>query len=390
MADNFLFNRNTEFYIESGANIWQIPILDGYSFSQAQNVGEITLNEASNSTGVSRRGRKMHVNSLAPVEFSFSTYMRPIIASNGETGGWEDSGSDDNHHAIEEVLWALLVNAGAFTASSGDQEAAWADVIVGSSSNLTIDFTGSEKSSLTTGFNAYFLLNGAQATVGNMQQYKITNCVINEATIDFDLDGIATIQWSGFGDKVIDGGATNVTPTIYEDIDDTSNFIRNRLTSLAITNANSLGTNSAHNITLTGGSMTISNNVTYLTPETLGVINRPLGNITGTRSVSGNLTCYLNSESAGSADLFEDIIESNDGTGDDLVTNDFNLVLSIGGTTAPNVTITMATCHLEVPTMSFDDIVSTDIAFHALPSKLDPSAAGEFEISSIVYAGIAG
>jgi hypothetical protein len=40
--------------------------------------------------------------------------------------------------------------------------------------------------------------------------------------------------------------------------------------------------------------------------------------------------------------------------------------------------------------MSFDDIVSTDIAFHALPSKLDPSAAGEFEISSIVYAGIAG
>ena len=389
MADNFLFNRNTEFYIESGSDIWQIPILDGYSFSQAQNVGEITLNEASTSSGGSRRGRKMHVNSLAPVEFSFSTYMRPIISTNGGTGGWEGSGSENRHHAIEEVLWALLVNAGAFTNTDGAEEAAWADGIVGSTSALTIDFTGSEKSSLTTGFSAYFLLNGAQATVGDMQQYQITNCVINEATIDFDLDGIATIQWSGFGDKVIDGGAANITPTIYEDIDDTSNFIRNRLTSLAITNANSLSSGT-HNITLTGGSMTISNNVTYLTPETLGVINRPLGNITGTRSVSGNLTCYLNSEAAGSADLFEDIIESNDGSAADLVTNDFNLVLSIGGTTAPNVTITMATCHLEVPTMSFDDIVSTDVAFHALPSKLDPSAAGEFEISSIVYEGTVG
>jgi len=389
MADNFLFNRNTEFYIESGDTIWQIPILEGYSFSQAQNVGEITLNEASTSSGGSRRGRKMHVNSLAPVEFSFSTYMRPIISSNGDTGGWEGTGSDDHHHAVEEVLWALLVNAGAFTKSNGDTEAVWAAGITGTTSSLTIDFTGSEKSSLTTGFSAYFLLNGSTGTSGEMQQYQITNCVINEATIDFDLDGIATIQWSGFGDKIIDNGQDDITPTIYEDIDDTSNFIRNRLTSLAITNDNTLSSGT-HQITLTGGSMTISNNVTYLTPETLGVINRPLGNITGTRNVSGNLTCYLNSEAAASADLFEDILESNNGTGSDLVTNDFNLVLSIGGTTAPNVTITMATCHLEIPTHSFDDIISTDVAFHALPSKLDPSAAGEFEISSIVYKGTVG
>lgn len=389
MADNFLFNRSTEFYIKSGSNIWQIPILEGYSFSQAQNVGEITFNEATSAAGTSRRGRKMHVNSLAPVEFSFSTYMRPIKSVAAEAGGWEDTGSEARHHAIEEVLWALLVNAGAFTASSGSTEAAWADGIAGSENSLSIDFTGSEKGVLTSGFSAIFLLNGATGTAGEMQQYEITNCAINEATIDFDLDGIATIQWSGFGEKIVDNGQTDVTATIYEDIEDTGNFIRNRLTQLAITNSNSLSSGT-HNVTLTGGSLTISNNLTYLTPETLGVINTPLGNVTGTRNVSGNLTCYLNTETAGSADLFEDILESNNGTGTDLITNDFNLVLSIGGSTAPNVVITMPTCHLEIPTYSFDDIISTDVAFHALPSKLDPSAAGEFEISSIIYTGTVG
>ena len=386
MADNFLFNRSTEFYIKSGSNIWQIPILEGYSFSQAQNVGEITFNEATSAAGTSRRGRKMHVNSLAPVEFSFSTYMRPIVSTAAASGGWEDTGSEARHHAVEEVLWALLVNAGAFTASNGANESAWADGISGSTSSLTIDFTGSEKGVLTSGFSAIFLLNGATGTASEMQQYEITNCAINEATIDFDLDGIATIQWSGFGEKIVDGGATDVTATIYEDIEETDNFIRNRLTQLSIANSNSLSSG-GHNVTLTGGSLTISNNLTYLTPETLGIINTPLGNVTGTRNVSGNLTCYLNTEAAGSADLFEDILESNNGTGSDLITNDFNLVLSIGGTAAPNVVVTMPTCHLEIPTHSFDDIISTDVAFHALPSKLDPAVAADFEISTIVYKG---
>ena len=61
-----------------------------------------------------------------------------------------------------------------------------------------------------------------------------------------------------------------------------------------------------YNVTLTGGNITIENNLTYLTPETLGSVNLPLGHVMGTRSVSGNFTCYLNDTANGSFDLFED------------------------------------------------------------------------------------
>ena len=48
----------------------------------------------------------------------------------------------------------------------------------------------------------------------------------------------------------------------------------------------------------------------------------------------------------------------------------------------------MAQCHLEIPTHSFDDITSVDVAFHALPANLNPgSTAASYEISSIVYTG---
>ena len=51
-----------------------------------------------------------------------------------------------------------------------------------------------------------------------------------------------------------------------------------------------------YNIVLTGGSINFENNISYLTPEELGQVNKPLGNITGTRSISGNLTCYLDND----------------------------------------------------------------------------------------------
>jgi len=75
--------------------------------------------------------------------------------------------------------------------------------------------------------------------------------------------------------------------------------------------------------------------------------------------------------------LFEDLIESTD-----TITNDFNLVFAIGGSSAPNVTITLPTCHLEIPTHSIEDIISLETNFHALPSTIDGA-----DEASIVYAG---
>ena len=78
MAQQLYFSRDSIMRLEIGSKTWKIPVLEGFSFSQATNVSEITLNEMESTAGVSRRGRRAFNDSLAPVEFSFGTYVRPF------------------------------------------------------------------------------------------------------------------------------------------------------------------------------------------------------------------------------------------------------------------------------------------------------------------------
>ena len=350
MADTLYFSRDTQVFIKIGSAIWSIPVLDGFSFSQATNASEITLNEMADTSGNSRRGRQMFTDSYAPAEWSFSTYMRPF-ASAGSGSGAADSSA--KHHAVEEVLWALMV--GNATYSSNTFPGFTADT-----TDLDITFTNSNKTSLGTA-DFFFVMGGAGS--GTKTTYKIEGCVVNEASIDFDIDGIATINWSGFGKIITEDTAP--TATVFEGTgaSDTGNFIRNRLTSLTISSTSP--TSTTYDLVLTGGNVTIANNITFLTPETLGVVNQPLGHVTGTRSVSGNFTCYLNAEANSSADLFENIIE-----GTTTITNDFDLLFKVGGTATPRVELAMTDCHLEVPTHNIEDVISLETNFHALPSSI--------------------
>ena len=388
MADTFYFSRDTKVYLvqrttaSASAYIrWEIPVLDGFSFSQGTNTSEITLNEMQeHSTNKSRRSRQMFTDSYAPAEWSFSTYMRPFASSNGATGGWEANGSDDIHHSVEEPLWANFVAANTGAPSATSTEFAWADGVVGTTSESTIDFTGSERAELGT-FDLYFEMGGAGS--GTKTIYKIAGCCVNSASIDFDIDGIATINWSGFGKIISEESAlpTSSTTIINEGVSGTGNFIRNRLTTLQAA-GNAGGSSVTYGLTLTGGNITFENNISFLTPETLGVVNQPLGHVTGTRSVSGNFTCYLNAESNASADLFENIIEDTD-----QIVNDFSLTFNIGGASTPKVVITVPNAHLEVPTHSIDDIISIETNFHGLPASIDPDSNADNYEAKIVYTG---
>ena len=350
MADTLYFSRDSKVFIQIGSAIWEMPVLDGFSFSQATNASEITLNEMSDSAGNSRRGRQMFTDSYAPAEWSFSTYARPF-ASAGSGAGTADIAA--NHHAVEEVLWALMVGDAAYASNTFTGFTA-------DTTDLDISFNNSNKTTLGTA-DIFFVMGGAGT--GTKTTYKIANCCVNEASLDFDIDGIATINWSGMGTIITED--TEPTATIYEAVNSTSNFIRNRLTSLAISST-SPGT-VTYDLVLTGGNVTISNNMTFLTPETLGIVNQPLGHVTGTRSVSGNFTCYLNAEANSSADLFENIIE-----GTTIITNNFDLEFKVGGVSGtPRLELKMADCHLEVPTHSIEDVISVETNFHALPSTID-------------------
>ena len=168
------------------------------------------------------------------------------------------------------------------------------------------------------------------------------------------------------------------TALIYEGVSNNSGFIRNRVSDLTISGDPS-GSSVTYVTTLTGGNITMSNNLTYLTPETLGVVNQPLGHVTGSKTIGGNFTCYLdNASSTSSAEFYEDIVEA---TSDSQ--NSFSLSFDIGAGAAPFCLITMPTCHLEVPTHSIDEVISLETNFHALPSDFDSTD----EISVFAFTG---
>tara|TARA_R110002153_G_scaffold256628_1_gene415543 strand:+ start:54 stop:2090 length:2037 start_codon:yes stop_codon:yes gene_type:complete len=505
---------STTAVIKAGAGIWEIPVLDGFSVSQGTNTSEITLNEASDTSGNSLRGRQMFTDSYAPAEWSFSSYARPFIASGTVAAGGADNVA--RHHAVEEVLWALMAgNAGYIAPVEDSTNTVWSEGLHNTLSDPAdvqfIDFvdtnktdlgtcqiyfnlgessteskvlalpTHSDSNKLTTGATLVggsvvtilsmgttslaalrtlfgdntgtyvvgqkvtnasgnrtipagntvlalsagasnarlFLPNVTGIEVGDIITfshtattrtvleidptndggladfqfvqmnaalvvpdetvvtfsrritYKVEECCVNEASIEFDIDGIATINWSGLGKLITE--APTPAATVYEGTTSTSNMIRNRLTSMTIQAADFAtfpgdgDADGTYNLVLTGGNVTISNNMTYLTPETTGMVNQPLEHVTGTRSVSGSFTTYLDKTVGGSADLFEDIIEATTS-----VTNSFDTIFQIGGSssTAPNLKLTMANCHLEVPTHSLDDVIGLEVNFHALPSTV--------------------
>ena len=360
MADQFYFSRDTKLMVTfDSSGVFEIPILDGFSFSQAQNIQDITFNEAADSAGTSIRGREAVVNSLAPAEWSFQTYIRPFKTAGSDTAGNADrNGGANKHHLVEEVLWALLAGADTYTVTNSSTDPAFtrdsSDVVTfaTSTNGSSFNFTHSNKTTLGTA-DFSFLIGGDTSTD---HVYKISDCVVNEVTIDFDLDGIATASWSGFGTLITDEASTTPARTVFEDISATDNMIRNRLSRVKLVSSsdNNAGSGITHEITLTGGSITISNNITYLTPETLGQVNTPLGHVTGTRTVSGNLTCYLNTQTDGSANLFEDLVETDDANNGLMRKNSYALDIFIGGESGsdvlngPGMKFSMGTCHLEI------------------------------------------
>ena len=358
---------------------YELPVLDGFSFSQATNASEITLNQAQSTGGVSVRGRQMFNDSYAPAEWSFSTYMAPFTSAGTTIGTGGVSGdTDGDHHEVSEALWGMFFDQTVNGALTSD------------TSNLSISPSNSNKATIGV-FDLYFVFGGSKIAEssgkpasayadGNQKIYKIANCSVNEASIDFDLDGIATVNWSGMGKIITEESGLDLsssTALITEGVENTTGFIRNRLSDLTIT-GDSSGSSVTYAVTLTGGNITLSNNLTYLTPETLGLVNQPLGHVTGTRSISGNLTCYLDNDTNASAELFEDIIEA---TTD--IQNSFSLAFDIGASGTPHLLLTMATCHLEVPTHSIDDVISLETNFHALPSTI----GGTNEITLFDFVG---
>jgi len=357
----------------SDTNTWQIPVLDGYSFTADTNVETVTVSEA----GISNvaRGQQAFTTAINPVEWALTTYMRP------RWGGAPDNEAD----AVERVLWEGLAAANANN-TIGTILDGLATTMGGAGAGMTVDFLDSDTNELLE-LSIIFNLGD--------NWYHITQCLVNQAEVDFSIDTIAQIGWSGFGTSLVSVEGSDLT-TLQgwagtarfpnSGVIDTNDYvtaptaytcIRNKLSTVELTDNDSPGT--SYTVALTGGSLTINNNIEFLTPENLGVVNQPCGGFTGTREISGNMTAYLKTGAGLTGGLLTDLLtDLND------VTQDFALIIHAGNGInpaspdfhVPQVAFNMPHTHINIPTVNVEDVLSVDIGFTALPTD----SAGAFDL----------
>lgn len=320
------------------AKTFEIQVLDGFSFSQNTNQETVTINEAG---AAPVRGQRSFNTSLAPVDFGMSTYMRPHMGST-------------NVEAEESKLWAALASA---------DGSAW----TGGASYSTVDFDGSNVHQLQK-FGLIIILDNVT--------YVIDDCVLTQATIDFGIDAIATIAWTGQGKTLrkLGSNGTAAAGTFgggltgsYTQKNTTAAYIANKLSTATVAKG---GT--TYTVALTGGSITINNNVTYLVPANLGVVNQPATYFTGTRAINGTLNAYL--KTGGSTDTGALLAAMLADTSN--VEPKFDMQISIGGANSIKVQLAMPTTMLTIPTVDVQQVVSTAINFTAQGSTSGSATDG--------------
>ena len=423
-------------------NTFQISVLDGYSFSQATTQSTIQISEAGDSPS---RGQRAFNTALNPVDFTFSTYIRPsLTAAAGPVT------------AAEKVLWNALLGqnkldttgatitgltrsttagsvgsisfAAALTKIDNDSPTA-TSVVVGDIINITgitddVSYnqpvkisavststgTYSIEYSIAPTINTTAVVAGSKAYTGQWAQgntstsatnnhsyvstmgsgknqlqkfgmifvvdnvtYAIDNCAMDQVSVDFGLDAIAMAAWTGKGTtlRAITGTVTAAAATTK------AGYITNKLSTMTLVNkingTDNATAGSAYSIPITGGNITIANNIAYQTPTNLAVVNVPIGYYTGQRSVTGNVTAYL--RTGGSNDsgaLLSSLLTA--ATTSAGVEPKYKVVLEMGGKNAANkVEFEMPAVVLQIPAVNVADVVATTINFNAQGFTADPA-----------------
>lgn len=444
MAVNVNLSRNTKVYYTSNIaadsgytnyNTFEIQVMDGYQFSQGTEQQTIQINEAGETPN---RGQRSFNTQLNPVEWSFGAYLRPrkitagsslplaevsgtagiayattsaahslsdgdVVAVSGLTpSGFnrtcpvEVTGTDTFQYSVaatatgtatgsgaviksarvtcvERLLWNAL--AGKYDLYDPAGTPAWAEA----SGSASLNFSQSQAHTLAP-FALIFKVDNTY--------YKINSCAVNQAEIQFGLDQIAMINWSGFGTTVAEVSDTAglAELALIAPADVSANFITNKLTTVTlnsdISGDGSTGGSVSYSLPITGGSLTIVNNLTYLTPEILGIVNNSIGYFTGTRGMNGNLTAYLRTGTGGThtGTLLNDILASVDTSPE----TKFNMTIEVGGkTNDTRVELQMPAVQIQVPTIDIQDVVSTTINFTAqgyLGTDYDITAVNELDV----------
>ena len=328
-------------------NTFEIQVLEGMSFSQNTAQETVTLNEAG---ATPARGQRSFNTALEPADFSFSTYIRPFNTGTAVT-------------CEESVLW----NAWAGNIAIGQSNAAWVE----GTSTSTLSVTNSNKHQLQA-FGLIITFDGLA--------YALDNCALDSATIDFGLDQIANIQWAGKATLIrpvtisasvpVSGEVTftgaDVTGTTPDPVDKAkakntnARYIANKLTTLLVNNDINDLVGTDFTVPITGGSITLANNLTYLTPANLGTVNLPITYFTGTRSVTGTLNAYLRTGASNTGGLLSTLLTN----APNEIEPSFATVIQLGGGTSnTRVELKIPAAQYQIPSVNTEQVISTTINF---------------------------
>jgi hypothetical protein len=346
---------------------FEIQVLDDLSFSQTTAVETIAVNE----TGAAPiRGQRTFNTALNPVDFNFTTYMRP----------YDDATIVS---AEESVLW----NAMFATDAIGGTNPAWTNGAAGTDPAVCQLINSASHQLQRFGIIVVF----------DQNVFLLDDCSLNTATIDFGIDAIASIQWSGQARTIRRLAAPTDTAGTwsgsltgpYTPKVTTAPFIANKLSTVSLVskigaygtsptfNGAPSGSGKTYQMPLTGGSITLTNNITYLTPAYMGAINQPITYFTGSRSVTGSLTAYLRTGTGigtnnYSANLFSDLIAQVNSDSDP----EFYLQVEIGGASNNvRVELEMPGVVLTIPTVNAESVITSTVNFTAQGTN-----AGAFNI----------
>jgi hypothetical protein len=432
----------------TAANSQELQVLDGFTFSQATNADTVTISEAG---ATPTRGQRSFNTSLGTVDFSFSTYMRPRLASTlvkceesplwnallsntalGTAAAFTATGITSASTTLVGSLLTIagsamtvtglavgdvvvvkgVVGAGASQFNTGIKivsvtgttitanylvtptaaivtanwttavtfnKTAWNEHVAIAADTTGIITAYSEVTSALSNRNT-LLPFGMIMTIDGVT-YAIDNCALDQAVIDFGLDGIAMVAWTGKGTALrqlstnvtyTTSGATEVlsvglTGTIAGK-NTTAGFITNKLSTVTLVSNIGGASGTAYTLALTGGSITIANGITYVTPANLGVVNQPVGYYTGTRAITGSITAYLRTGSTNTAGLLSTLLTAAPTAAG--VEPKFKMQVEIGGATAATrIEAQIDGAMIQIPTIDAQAVMSTTINFTAQGSS---------------------
>lgn len=383
MSSSIQLLRNARLWVSSALieaditkhNTKEILLQDDFTFTQNTSSSDVNLDEAGPTPA---RGSARFNDALDPVDWSFSTYMRSFQVTDLDGDGTAD---DPGVITADSILWHCLASAQAYNLADKNSG------VYANDKNMVVTFEKNQSHALTP-CTLYILMENVW--------YKITNSQIGSAEISFDISAIAQASWSGTGAELQTLKTQPFDPESAEfKFNDTTfreaTYIKNKLTVIKCKD-NSDG--QEYTIPITGGSLTISNNITQITPSTLSRLDLSIGSFTGSFEVTGNLTAYLRKATSGSDKFTADLLEKMQA--DRKVTNSFQFALCMGGISTKDTSkvdnsntgvaaknplsiILLPSCHLSTPSVESADVIGTSIDFKAIPSS--------FSVSDSIYIG---